>query len=323
MSSELDRYSEGARRVLILAHKEAERLKHDHIGTHHLLVAMMRAEDSIAGRVLQGLGLDPESVTKITEQQVDESRHSPSGISLSSETEALLWKATNEATRMGDDHVGTAHLLLAVISLRKGPGSYVLQQAGVSTSQVRRQLLGILHEARIHKRDQPQTLQKPSVIQCPKDAIQLDSKFVSGVQAFQCPQCGGLFVRKDTLRKLYELISSTLPAALSPVNLGPSEEVQSPLLCPDDNSEMVLRIYKEAEVDLCTQCGSVWLEKDELQLIWAIYEEGSGPGLVPVSQDSRRPPVREFIEIIPETVKFVFESIMDLAEELIRWRGGQ
>lgn len=323
MSSELDRYSKGARRVLILAHKEAERLKHDHIGTQHLLVAMMRAEDSIAGRVLRGLGLDPESVTKITEQQVNESRHSLSDISLSSETEALLWKATNEASRVGDDHVGTAHLLLAVISLRKGPGSNVLQQAGVSTSQVRWQLLAILHESRIHKRDQPQRLFKPSVIQCPEDGIQLDSKFVSGVQTFRCPQCGGLFVRKDTLRKLYELISSTLPKALSPVSLGSSGEVQSPLLCPDDNSEMVLRMYREAEVDLCAQCGSVWLEKGELQQIWAIYEEGSGPGVVPVSQDSRRPTVRDFLQIIPETAKFVFESIMDLAEEIFRWKGGQ
>ena len=322
MSDKPDRFTERARGVLASAHEVAERLQKDQIGTEHVLYAMTLDQFSAAGRVLRELGVEPRRVKEIIERENTERRSTAINIVISSDTKEVLRTASEHANRMGEDRVGTAHLLLALANYRKGPGFDLLEQFGISSRQVRRQTISVLHESKIISANLPRPGLRPSAIKCPKDGSDLDSKFISGARAYQCPKCRGLFVRKDTLRKLYEMISSTTPMVFSAAGFDPAEITVSALVCPDDGTEMVLRLYRNQEVDLCLECESVWLEEGALDLVWAMHEEGTGPALVPVQHDVEAPTVRGYLQIIPETARFVFESIMDIAEEILRWRSG-
>ena len=75
MSDKMQRFTQRARRVLSLAHEEAERLHHNYIGTEHLLLGLIREEGGVAGRVLRELGLDPARVKEMVERLTGVGRH--------------------------------------------------------------------------------------------------------------------------------------------------------------------------------------------------------------------------------------------------------
>jgi hypothetical protein len=102
MVDKMERFSQRARRVLSLAHEEAERLQHDYIGTEHLLIGLVREEGGIAGRVLRELGLD-------------------------------------QTGRMGHHYITTQHLLLGIVRLVDGVGMDVLRRLGLASEQIHRQ----------------------------------------------------------------------------------------------------------------------------------------------------------------------------------------
>ena len=78
----MERFTQRARRVLSLAHEEAERLHHNYIGTEHLLLGLIREEGGIAGRVLRDLGLDPARVKEMVERLTGVGRNPSSRIEL-------------------------------------------------------------------------------------------------------------------------------------------------------------------------------------------------------------------------------------------------
>ena len=96
----MERFTQRARRVLSLAHEEAERMHHGYIGTEHLLLGLIREEGGVAGRVLRELGLDLGRVKEMVERLTGIGRHIGGRIELAPGTEQVLQIAIEEARRM-------------------------------------------------------------------------------------------------------------------------------------------------------------------------------------------------------------------------------
>ncbi len=147
MADNMGRFTQRARRVLSLAHEEAEKLHHNYIGTEHLLLGLIREEGGVAGRVLRELGLDPARVKEVVERLTGVGRHKGGRVELAPGTERVLQIAIEEATKMGRHYIGTEHLLLGLVHQDEGVGIDVLKRLGVTSEQVRRQTRRILQES--------------------------------------------------------------------------------------------------------------------------------------------------------------------------------
>jgi len=146
VADKMERFTQRARRVLSLAHEEAERLHHNYIGTEHLLLGLIREEGGIAGRVLRDLGLDPARVKEMVERLTGVGRNPSSRIELAPGTEQVLQMGIEEARRMGHHYIGTEHLLLGMVRQGEGVGMDVLRRLGITPEQIRRQTRRALQE---------------------------------------------------------------------------------------------------------------------------------------------------------------------------------
>ncbi|MEW6717575.1 MAG: ATP-dependent Clp protease ATP-binding subunit [Chloroflexota bacterium] len=148
----MDQLTQRARRALSLAHKEAERLHHDYIGTEHLLLGLILEEGGIAGQVLRELGLESRRVQEIVERLVGYGSYRGGNIELSYGTQQVLESAIDEARQMGHHYVGTEHLLLGLLRIPEGVALDSLRKLGVTPEQVRRQTKRVLQESSVRSR---------------------------------------------------------------------------------------------------------------------------------------------------------------------------
>ncbi len=147
MADNMERFTQRARRVLSLAHEEAERMHHGYIGTEHLLLGLIREDGGVAGRVLRELGLDLGRVKEMVERITGIGRHIGGRIELAPGTEQVLQIAIEEARRMEHHYIGTEHLLLGLVRQEEGVGLTVLRRLGITPEQIRRQTSRILQES--------------------------------------------------------------------------------------------------------------------------------------------------------------------------------
>ena len=150
--SGMERFTQRARRVLSLAHQEAERMRHNYIGTEHLLLGLIKEEGGVAGRVLRELGLEAERVQEIVERLVGPGEYRGGKLDLSPGTQQVLELAVEEARRMGHHYIGTEHILLGLVSHGEGIAMDVLRKLGVSPEQIRRQTRRVLQESSTTRR---------------------------------------------------------------------------------------------------------------------------------------------------------------------------
>ncbi|HUF38794.1 MAG TPA: ATP-dependent Clp protease ATP-binding subunit [Anaerolineales bacterium] len=143
----MDRLTQRARRVLSLAHQEAEQMRHNYIGTEHLLLGLIREEGGVAGRVLRELGLEVSRVQEIVQRLTGTGQYRGGKIDLSPGTQQVLEFAFEEAKRMGHHYIGTEHILLGLVRYGEGIALNVLQKLGVTPEQIRRQTSRVLQES--------------------------------------------------------------------------------------------------------------------------------------------------------------------------------
>jgi hypothetical protein len=140
-----ERFSQRAKHVLTLAQEEAERAHHSYIGTEHLLLALIREGDGLAGRALKNLGLEIRGVrTTIQSVLGRNERIVVQRIIPTSRVKKVIEIAFDEAARAGDEFVGTGHLLLALLIEGEGIAAHVLKDLGATIDKVRRELWRLL-----------------------------------------------------------------------------------------------------------------------------------------------------------------------------------
>ncbi len=143
-----ERYNDKARQVIIGSHEEARRLDHRYIGTEHLLLGLIGEKTGTAGQALQALGVELETARAQVEQIIGRgepappssgqtpSGHTPSGhMPFTPRTRSVLELAANQAAQLGRDHVGTEHLLLALLREGGGVGAQILARSGVDAER--------------------------------------------------------------------------------------------------------------------------------------------------------------------------------------------
>jgi ATP-dependent Clp protease ATP-binding subunit ClpC len=140
MADKLRRFSTRARRALAYAQEEAHRLNHPYIGTEHLLLGLVREENSVAARVLRSLGVEARRVRNAVEEIIGRGDSKVSGkIGLSPRTKRVIELAVNQARSMSNNYIGTEHLLLGLVAEGEGIAVDVLKNMGITLEKVRTQ----------------------------------------------------------------------------------------------------------------------------------------------------------------------------------------
>jgi ATP-dependent Clp protease ATP-binding subunit ClpC len=142
----MERFTQRARRVLALAHQEAQHFHQPQISTEHLLMGLMLEEDGVAGRVLRDLGVEPERMREVIEKLAGFGTFNDPRIDLSTGTQQVLEFAIEEARRMNHHYISTEHLLLGIVRSTEDKAGEVLRKLGITPEQIRRQTRRILEE---------------------------------------------------------------------------------------------------------------------------------------------------------------------------------
>lgn len=144
-----DRFTERARKVIILAKEEARRFNHDYIGTEHILLGLIKEGESVAAAVLQNLGLGLENIRLEIEKlvQLGPSTVVSGDIPFTPKAKKVIELAMDEARRLGHNYIGTEHLLLGLIKEGEGVASHVLMNIGLDLNKVRNEIIKLLGAA--------------------------------------------------------------------------------------------------------------------------------------------------------------------------------
>lgn len=142
-----ERYTERARKVIILAQDEAVRLKHNHIGTEHLLLGLLREREGLAAKILDSFDITLELVRSELEHMVDRTEYQGSReVAFTPRAKRVLELALDETRRMGHNYVGTEHILLGILREGEGVGAQILRRLGLDLEMVRNRLYEFLNE---------------------------------------------------------------------------------------------------------------------------------------------------------------------------------
>ncbi len=140
-----ERFTDRARRVAVLAQEEARMLGHDHIGTEHILLGLIREGEGVAARALESLGISLEAVRQQVGEITGQGQQAPSGhIPFTPRAKKVLELSLREALQLGHNYIGTEHLLLGLIGEGEGVAAQVLVKLGADPSRVRRQVIQLL-----------------------------------------------------------------------------------------------------------------------------------------------------------------------------------
>ncbi len=140
-------FTDRVRMVLQLAREEAARLRHEYVGTEHILLGLIREGEGVAAAVLTNLNVDLEEVSAKIEETVKPGKAAASAgpdLPYTSRAKKVLEFAMMEARELDHSYVGTEHLLLGVLREEKGIGAQVLVDAGVSLQEARSEVLRLL-----------------------------------------------------------------------------------------------------------------------------------------------------------------------------------
>jgi predicted ArsR family transcriptional regulator len=141
-----ERFTDRARRVIVLAQEEARMLDHNHIGTEHFLLGLIHESEGVAGRALEALGMSLNAVRRQVEELVGRGAEAPSGhIPFTPRAKKVLELSLRESKQLGHNYIGTEHILLGIIREGDGVAAQVLVRLGADLNRVHQQVIQLLH----------------------------------------------------------------------------------------------------------------------------------------------------------------------------------
>jgi Clp amino terminal domain, pathogenicity island component len=140
-----ERFTDRARRVVVLAQEEARLLNHNYIGTEHILLGLAHEDRGVAAKALESLGISLEAIRAEVKTIVGQGQSAPTGhIPFTPRAKKVLELSLREAIQLNHNYIGTEHILLGVIREGEGVAAQVLVKLGASLDRVRRQVLSLL-----------------------------------------------------------------------------------------------------------------------------------------------------------------------------------
>jgi ATP-dependent Clp protease ATP-binding subunit ClpA len=140
-----ERFTDRARRVVVLSQEEARLLNHNYIGTEHLLLGLIHEGQGVAAKALESLGIRLEAVRAQVEEIIGRGQEAPSGqIPFTPRAKKVLELSLREALQLGHNYMGTEHILLGLIREGEGVAAQVLVKLGADFSRVRQQVIQLL-----------------------------------------------------------------------------------------------------------------------------------------------------------------------------------
>jgi Clp amino terminal domain, pathogenicity island component len=143
-----ERFTDRARRVVVLAQEEARHLDHNYIGTEHILLGLIHESEGVAARALTELGISLEAVRSEVVEIVGHGAEAPTGhIPFTPRAKKVLELSLREALQLGHNYIGTEHILLGLIREGEGVAAQVLVKLGAGLDRVRQQVVQLLADA--------------------------------------------------------------------------------------------------------------------------------------------------------------------------------
>ncbi|CAN5247978.1 ATP-dependent Clp protease ATP-binding subunit [soil metagenome] len=140
-----ERFTDRARRVVVLAQEEARMLSHNYIGTEHILLGLIHEGEGVAAKALESLGISLEAVRAQVEEIIGQGQQAPSGhIPFTPRAKKVLELSLREALQLGHNYIGTEHILLGLIREGEGVAAQVLVKLGADLNRVRQQVIPLL-----------------------------------------------------------------------------------------------------------------------------------------------------------------------------------
>src|SRR5690625_3336359 len=167
------RFTERAQKVLALSQEEAIRLKHNNIGTEHILLGLIREGNGIAAKALEALGINSEDIQKEVETLIGQGQSPMQSIHYTPRAKKVVELSQDEARKLGHSYVGTEHILLGLIREGEGVAARVLRNLDVSLNKARQQVLTLLGASEAKRgsqgKAQTQTKSTPTLDSLAKD----------------------------------------------------------------------------------------------------------------------------------------------------------
>ena len=143
-----ERFTDRARRVVVLAQEEARLLNHNYIGTEHILLGLIHEGEGVAAKALESLGISLEAVRAQVEEIIGQGQSAPTGhIPFTPRAKKVLELSLREALQLGHNYIGTEHILLGLIREGEGVAAQVLVGLGAGLDRVRQQVVLLLANA--------------------------------------------------------------------------------------------------------------------------------------------------------------------------------
>jgi Clp amino terminal domain, pathogenicity island component len=163
-----ERFTDRARRVVVLAQEEARMLSHNYVGTEHILLGLIHEGEGVAAKALESLGISLEAVRAQVEEIIGQGEQTPSGhIPFTPRAKKVMELSLREALQLGHDYIGTEHILLGLIREGDGVAAQVLIRLGADLNRVRHQVIALLYQSK-----EPRLARRPAGEGAPLPEVQ-------------------------------------------------------------------------------------------------------------------------------------------------------
>src|SRR5437660_4495374 len=153
-----ERFTDRARRVVLLAQEEARTLNHNYIGTEHILLGLIREGEGVAAKALESLGISLEAVRQQVEEIIGQGQQAPSGhLPLTPRAKKVLELALREALSLGHNYIGTEHILLGLVRENEGVAARILLDFDADSEKIRNEVIRMLSGPGGRRQGQGQT----------------------------------------------------------------------------------------------------------------------------------------------------------------------
>ncbi|HEY3016786.1 MAG TPA: Clp protease N-terminal domain-containing protein, partial [Nocardioides sp.] len=202
-----ERFTDRARRVVVLAQEEARMLSHNYIGTEHILLGLIHEGEGVAAKALESLDISLEAVRAQVEEIIGQGQQAPSGhIPFTPRAKKVLELSLREALQLGHSYIGTEHILLGLIREGEGVAAQVLQKLGADLNRVRQQVIQLLSGFQ-GKESTSSGTPSPGSSEAPSSSLVLDQFGRNLTQAAREGKLDPVIGREQEIERVMQILS--------------------------------------------------------------------------------------------------------------------